>query len=109
LPGTGHRHAQEAVVSLDGPGRVPAETPSATLAADAPFEQLIYEERQEVAWVTLNRPELRNALSMKLSDELIFALRRARRSTAVKAMVLRGAGGTFCAGDDISEMERWGD
>jgi enoyl-CoA hydratase len=90
--------------------QVPAETPSATLRhpADTSFEQLQYEESGGVAWVTFNRPQARNALSMRLSDELIFALRRVRHSTEIKVLVLRGAGGTFCAGDDISEMSRWG-
>src|SRR5437867_4400360 len=55
---------------------VPNETPSATLThpADSAFEHLLYEETDGVAWITLNRPEVRNALSMRLSDELIFAL-----------------------------------
>jgi enoyl-CoA hydratase len=90
------------------PARV--ETPTVTLdpPAGLTFEQLIYEESDGVACITLNRPEVRNALSMRLSDELILALRQVRRSTEIGVLVLRGAGGTFCAGDDISEMQRWG-
>lgn len=73
------------------------------------FEQLIYEERDGVAWITLNRPEVRNALSMRLSDELIAAIDRVQRSREIAALVITGAGETFCAGDDITEMPQWGD
>ena len=72
------------------------------------FEQLIYEEDGAVARITLNRPERRNALSMRLSDELTAALERVRGSEALKVVVIGGAGKTFCAGDDITEMGLWG-
>jgi enoyl-CoA hydratase len=69
---------------------------------------LAYEEREEVAFVTLNRPERNNALSMELSDRLVEAFERVNRSQDLKALVIRGAGGTFSAGDDITEMRNWG-
>ncbi len=72
------------------------------------FEQLIYEEDGAVARITLNRPARRNALSIQLSDELTAALERVRNSEAVKVLVIGGAGETFCAGDDITEMGLWG-
>lgn len=72
-------------------------------------EQLIYEEDGAVARITLNRPERRNALSMQLSDELTAALEHVRDSKTLKALVIQGAGETFCAGDDITEMGLWGD
>jgi enoyl-CoA hydratase len=75
----------------------------------APYEQLDYVERGPVVMLTLNRPHVRNALSVRLSDELIHALERITDSTSLKVVVMQGAGGTFCAGDDISEMPRWGD
>lgn len=78
-------------------------------APAAEFTQLVYEEIAGVAHVTLDRPAVRNALSMRLSDELIAALRLVRDSDSLRALVIRGAGGTFCAGDDISEMPAWGD
>jgi enoyl-CoA hydratase len=45
---------------------------------------------------------------MRLSDELIHALERVRDSATIKVVLVRGAGGTFCAGDDITEMPQWG-
>jgi enoyl-CoA hydratase len=74
-----------------------------------PYEQLDYAEQGPVVRLTLNRPHVRNALSIRLSDELIHALERITDSTSLKVVVIQGAGGTFCAGDDISEMPRWGD
>jgi enoyl-CoA hydratase/carnithine racemase len=71
--------------------------------------QLSYEEDGPVARITLNRPERHNALSMQLSDELTAALERVRDSGALKVLVIGGAGETFCAGDDITEMGQWGD
>jgi enoyl-CoA hydratase len=75
----------------------------------APYEQLRFEQRGPVAHITLDRPEARNALSIQLSDELIHALETVRDSDTLKILVIGGAGGTFCAGDDITEMPRWGD
>ena len=72
------------------------------------FEQLIYEEKDRVAYITLNRPEVLNALSMKLSDEIVAAIEMVRASTDVKFLVIKGAGDNFCVGDDITEMVMWG-
>lgn len=72
------------------------------------FTQLLFEEHDGVARITLNRPEVRNALSMRLSDEFVAAIERVRDSTTTRFLVIRGAGKTFCAGDDITEMPLWG-
>jgi enoyl-CoA hydratase/carnithine racemase len=68
----------------------------------ADYEQLLYEESDGVATVTLNRPEQRNALSTQLLEELVDAMRRVRDSEQVRAVVLTGAGEkVFCAGADL--------
>lgn len=68
----------------------------------ADYEQLLYEESDGVATVTLNRPEQRNALSTQLLEELVDSMRRARDSDRVRAVVLTGAGEkVFCAGADL--------
>ncbi len=56
------------------------------------------------AYVTLNRPEKRNALSLELMEELIAALREVSAQAATRAIVLAGAGPAFSAGHDLSEM-----
>ena len=69
--------------------------------------ELLYEERDRTAFLTLNRPQVRNCLSMKLSDDLMKAIERVRASESLLFLVIQGAGETFCAGDDIREMP-WG-
>ena len=73
------------------------------------FRFLRYAEEGPVARITLNRPDKRNALSMALSDELVRAIALVDDSTDIKVLVIDGAGETFCAGDDITEMFNWGD
>jgi enoyl-CoA hydratase len=73
------------------------------------YQQLIYEEEKDVARITLNRPEVYNALSMQLSDELVSAMERVRQSRDLNFLLIKGAGENFCVGDDITEMVRWGD
>jgi enoyl-CoA hydratase len=73
------------------------------------FELLRYRQSGPVAWITLDRPEKRNALSIALSDELIRAIYQVQESATIKVLVIGGAGETFCAGDDITEMHSWGD
>lgn len=52
--------------------------------------------------VVLNRPHRRNAVTVELVGELITALRAAEEDESVGAVVLRGAGGCFCSGLDLS-------
>lgn len=73
------------------------------------FEQIIYEEKDQVARITLNRPKVLNALSMQLSDEIFAATEIVRQSTKLKFLVIKGAGNNFSVGDDINEMLNWGD
>jgi enoyl-CoA hydratase/3-hydroxyacyl-CoA dehydrogenase len=68
------------------------------------LECTLYRERDAIAWVTLNRPEVLNALNSKLWREIYENLDRAEKSRAVRAVVITGAGRAFCAGDDIKEV-----
>jgi len=57
-----------------------------------------------VLHLTLNRPEQRNALSIAMVAELRAALAAAEVDASVRVIVLRGAGGHFCAGGDLKDM-----
>jgi enoyl-CoA hydratase len=72
------------------------------------FSQLRFAVDGQVARITLDRPDKRNALSRRLSNELVAAIELVRHSESVQVLVIDGAGETFCAGDDISEMPEWG-
>lgn len=70
---------------------------------------LLLEMEGDTARITLNRPDVHNALSIALSDQLIEAIQTIKKRTDIKFVVVQGAGDTFCAGDDITEMLHWGD
>jgi len=57
------------------------------------------------AILTLDQPARRNALAMPMRQSLVDALNRIEADTSIRAIVLTGAGGTFCAGGDISGMD----
>ncbi len=61
-----------------------------------------YEQRDDIAVVTLNRPESFNAITAALAHELVDALDRAGREA--RAVVLTGSGKAFCAGADLGEI-----
>jgi enoyl-CoA hydratase/carnithine racemase len=66
------------------------------------YEMVSYEVADGVATVTLNNPEKRNMLSGQMLTELVDAMRTARDSDDVRAVVLTGAGDkVFCAGADL--------
>lgn len=65
---------------------------------------LLAERRGAVLRLTLNRPDKLNAIDVVLLDALTEALERAERDAEVRAIVLAGAGGSFCAGADIDQM-----
>lgn len=60
--------------------------------------------RPAIAVVTLNRPEVHNAFDQRMIAELTGALRRLDRDSSVRAIVLAGAGKSFCAGADLNWM-----
>jgi methylglutaconyl-CoA hydratase len=70
------------------------------------FKDLIYEIRNNVGWVTLNRPEKRNALNQEIVNQLKSALADAETDDQVRVIVLRGAGKDFCAGADLANLEK---
>jgi methylglutaconyl-CoA hydratase len=57
-----------------------------------------------VARITLNRPDKRNALSTEMMSALRDALQRATHDSAIRLLLIRGAGRDFCAGLDLSEV-----
>lgn len=70
------------------------------------YTVLIYEIKNAAAYLTLNRPDKRNALNATVISELKQALREAEADASVKAVVLRGAGKDFCAGADLAQLQR---
>jgi enoyl-CoA hydratase len=75
------------------------------------FTYLTFNQEGSVARITLNRPEVVNALSVALSNDFCRAVEYLRDADDVTVVVINGAGGNFCAGDDLTEMSSgaWGD
>jgi len=67
---------------------------------------LLYSVEGSVARITLNRPEKRNALNEALIAAVKGALREADGNEGVRAIVITGAGGDFCAGADLSSLQK---
>jgi len=72
----------------------------------AAYETLLTEDRGAVRVITLNRPEMFNALDFTSGPEFIAALEEAGRDEAVRAVVLTGAGKAFCAGANVRLMQK---
>jgi enoyl-CoA hydratase/carnithine racemase len=69
------------------------------------FETLIYEKKDKLAYITLNRPQALNVYNIKMRDELFEVLSALKMDTDVHVAILRGAGPkAFCAGADLSEF-----
>ena len=69
-----------------------------------PYQSISFASEGQVAIVTLNRPQRRNALSLELMTELIACLNEIGRDRSLRVVVLAAAGKVFCSGHDLSEM-----
>lgn len=65
-----------------------------------------YQVKDRIAFITMNRPEKRNALNHELVRELKQAFDKAAEDTAAKVIVLRANGEAFCAGADLEYLQR---
>ncbi|MGH9003682.1 MAG: enoyl-CoA hydratase-related protein, partial [Acidimicrobiia bacterium] len=70
---------------------------------------VLYEERDAVAFVTINRPEKKNTMTEAVIQGIADGIDRANSSVEARAVVLRGTGGVFCAGYDLAGGYDWRD
>lgn len=71
------------------------------------YKEILFEVHDDVAWVTINRPEVRNAFREQTLDELIHALSSTRNDPSIACAVVTGAGDkAFSAGGDFHAMMR---
>ena len=66
------------------------------------YTQILYSKENNVATITLNRPEKMNAYSEVMVHEMLASLARARDDDEVRAVIITGAGRGFCSGGEIS-------
>ncbi|MBW1800071.1 MAG: enoyl-CoA hydratase/isomerase family protein, partial [Deltaproteobacteria bacterium] len=70
------------------------------------YETLIYEAKEGIAWITLNRPKAMNALNTAMIGELGDVIDTIEKDDGVRVAVIKGEGGkAFSAGADLKEIE----
>lgn len=74
----------------------------------AAYNTITIEKRGEVDWLTLNRPDALNAITLEMVGELSDYFGRLYNDGSVRVVVMRGAGKAFCAGLDIKDRSRDG-
>ncbi|MBV7486583.1 enoyl-CoA hydratase/isomerase family protein [Bordetella sp. BOR01] len=75
----------------------------------AVYETITLDIATHVATLTLNRPDSRNALSLRMCHELVSALSALAADERARVVVIRGAGPVFCAGADLKERKTMSD
>ena len=86
------------------PAKAPRTKPA---AANGRYTDILYDVRDQVAWVTINRPRVLNAFREQTLDELIDALKATRHDPSIACAVVTGAGDkAFSAGGDFYAMMR---
>ena len=66
--------------------------------------EIRYDISDNIATITLSRPEKRNSMTQKMFEELHKVVELVAREENVRVLVIKGDGGTFCAGDDLAEL-----
>ena len=66
------------------------------------YQHILYETKNKIATVTLNRPEKLNALNVPLQEELEAVIKETCQDNDVKVIILKGAGRAFCVGYDVA-------
>jgi feruloyl-CoA hydratase/lyase len=87
-------------------GAATLTTPETPANFQPPLVNVLVEIEAGIAWVTLNRPEKRNAMSPALNDEMVRVLDALEIDEQVAVVVLTGAGDSFSAGMDLKEFFR---
>ncbi len=68
------------------------------------FSTILYDVADNVATLTFNRPEVRNAFNTVMAEEVQTALRSVERDDSVRCLIVTGAGQGFCAGQDLAAL-----
>ncbi len=70
------------------------------------LETIIFEKRENIAYITFNRPEVLNAISTQLLTDLRQAIDEIERDKEIRVVIITGAGRAFMAGADISQLAK---
>lgn len=70
------------------------------------YETIVYDIKNGVATITLNRPDVYNALNLQMYKDLSHAIKSASRDKSVRCVILTGNGKGFCSGADLLELNQ---
>lgn len=70
--------------------------------------ELLYDIKDHIATIVLNRPERKNAFTVEMVEAWAQYLRTAQSDPAVRAVIVKGAGGAFCSGVDLRVFDEYG-
>ena len=76
------------------------------MTTESTYEQILFERRERVGIITLNRPERLNAWTWKMNAEIADAVSRCNDDPGVGAIIVTGAGRGFCAGADVGNFNQ---
>jgi enoyl-CoA hydratase len=68
------------------------------------YTDIIVDKRGPVAWLTINKPHVKNGMGLQTMKDILAALENLENDPAILVLVIKGAGGTFCAGADFKEI-----
>ena len=68
------------------------------------YDTIDFKIKENIAHITLNRPERMNSFDIKLGEELLDALNEIKKQNQLRAVVIMGTGNGFCGGGDVKEM-----
>ena len=69
------------------------------------YENILLDQKDGIATITLNRPDKLNAYTTEMGDEVTHAFRALQRDAGVRVIILTGAGKAFCAGADLEHLK----
>ncbi len=69
------------------------------------YETILYEKKEQIAYITLNRPRILNAYNDTMADELLDAHRDFDRDDDMHVLIISGAGRAFCSGADVQQRQ----
>jgi len=68
------------------------------------MESILFDKKDHICWLTLNRPEERNALSLDLMDKMQKKLNLLKKDEEIRVIIIRGNGPSFCSGHSMKEL-----
>ncbi len=69
------------------------------------FTTIIYEEKEKVAWIQLNRPNTLNSFTAQMNNEITNAVKKAAENDQIRCLIITGIGKAFSSGQDLSEVD----